>query len=195
MAVPADTTGGTGNGEATGVTGSAKAAAAVDPERGGEAAAVIGSATAAATGDRTDNRLDKDFLQNNIDRSIEYRKEYYKYSIGIATALLAFTVSFPSTLSKVDYSDLIFAAWTGLGVAVLGGVASHILWSNFFITWRNYDNKGRPSEGKAKRKPITTFRRLFDILQIVGLAVGVGGVVLFAGLNLGNIALKEKPIV
>jgi hypothetical protein len=77
-------------------------------------------------------RLDKDFLQKNIDRSIEYRKEYYKYNIGIATALLAFTVSFPSTLSKVDYPDLIFAAWAGLGVAVLGGVASHILWSSFF---------------------------------------------------------------
>ena len=86
-------------------------------------------------------RLDKDFLQKNIDRSIDYRKEYYKYNIGISTALLAFTVSFPSTLSKVDYPNLIFTAWAGLGVAVLSGVAAHILWSNFFISWRDYDNR------------------------------------------------------
>jgi hypothetical protein len=138
-------------------------------------------------------RLDKDFLQKNIDRSIEYRKEYYKYNIGIATALLAFTVSFPSTLSKVDYPNLIFSAWVGLGVTVLSGVASHILWSNFFITWRNYDNRGQRQRGQAARAPITGLRRLFDALQIAGLVVGVGGVVLFAGFNLGNIALKEKP--
>jgi hypothetical protein len=137
-------------------------------------------------------RLDKDFLQKNIDRSIDYRKEYYKYNIGIATALLAFTVSFPSTLSKVDYPNLIFAAWIGLGVAVLSGVASHALWSSFFITWRNYDNRGLRPQGQAARAPITRWRRLLDVLQIVGLIVGVGGVVLFAGLNLGNIALKEK---
>src|SRR4051794_39844651 len=87
-------------------------------------------------------RLDKDFLQKNIDRSIDFRKEYYKYSIGIATALLAFTVSFPSTLSNIDHATLIFSAWAGLGVAVLSGVAAHILWSNFFITWRNFDNRG-----------------------------------------------------
>jgi hypothetical protein len=137
-------------------------------------------------------KLDKDFLQKNIDRSIDYRKEYYKYNIGIATALLSFTVSVPSTLSKVDYANLIFAAWAGLGVTVLSGVASHILWSEFFISWRNYDNKGQRQKGVAARAPITWLRRVFDGLQIAGLAVGVGGVVLFAGFNLGNIALKEK---
>jgi hypothetical protein len=31
------------------------------------------------------------------------------------TALLVFTVSFPSTLSKIDYPNLIFDAWAGLG--------------------------------------------------------------------------------
>jgi hypothetical protein len=138
------------------------------------------------------NGLDKDFLQNNIDRSIDYRREYYKYNIGIATALLAFTVSFPSTLSKVDYSYLIFAAWGGLGVAVLSAVATHILWSNFFITWRNLDNKGQPEKGRATRAQLTRPRRLLDALQIIGLIVGVVGVVLFAGLNLGNISPKER---
>jgi hypothetical protein len=137
-------------------------------------------------------RLEKDFLQKNIDRSIDYRKEYYKYNIGIATALLAFTVSFPSTLSTIEYPWLIFAAWIGLGAAVLSGVGSHYLWSLFFITWRNYDNRGDRKKGQEERGPITALRRLLDGLQIVGLIVGVGGVVGFAGLNLGNIALKEK---
>jgi hypothetical protein len=138
-------------------------------------------------------RPDKDFLQKDIDRSIDYRKEYYKYNIGIATALLAFTVSFPSTLSKIDYPNLIFAAWAGLGVAVLSAVATHFLWSIFFITWRDHDNRGQ--DGEAVRKPITLLRRFFDFLQIVGLIVGVGGVVVFAGLNLDNIAPKEKTVL
>jgi hypothetical protein len=135
--------------------------------------------------------MDKDFLQNNIDRSVDYQKEYYKYNIGIATALLAFTTSFPPSLTRMDARALMFVAWVGLGAAILAGVRTHYLWAKFFISWRDFDNKDRVEEGKVVRKAITSRRRFFEKVQILGLLTGVAGVVLFTSINLGNLALKE----
>jgi hypothetical protein len=135
--------------------------------------------------------VDKDFLQKNIERSVDFRKEYYKYSLGIATALLAFTVSFPPNLIKVSAPFLIFLAWAGLGVAVIAGVLAHDLWSRFFISYRNFDNHGDPEGGERYRKNVTRWRRLADRAQLYGLAVGVACIVIFAGVNLRNVTPKE----
>jgi len=135
--------------------------------------------------------LDKNFLQKNIDRSIEFRKEYYKYTIAIATALLAFTISFPPNLIKTAHAELIFLAWISLGVAVISAVLAHDLWSRFFISWRNYDNKKEKGKGDEFRAKITFWRRRADIVQLAALAIGVGCVVVFAGINIGNVAPKE----
>ena len=107
-----------------------------------------------------------DFLQSDIARAIDFRKEYYKYTITIATALLAFTVSFPPNLTTITLSWLIFAAWIGLGVAVILGVLAHYMWARFFSTWRDYDNRGEREIGKAIRDRITWWRRKADIVQI-----------------------------
>jgi len=157
-------------------------------------AAGLASRAVAADADIITWPLDKDFLQKNIDRSVDFRKEYYKYSLGISTALLAFTVSFPPNLTKVYCPWLIFIAWAGLGTAVVAGVLAHDLWSRFFMTWRNYDNKGKADRGKVVRDSITWWRRKADYVQLVGLAVGVACIVVFAGVNIANIAPKElKP--
>jgi hypothetical protein len=136
--------------------------------------------------------LDKEFLQNNIDRSIDFRREYYKYTITISTALLAFTISFPPNLLKVSCPALIFFAWAGLGVAVIAGVLAHDLWSRFFIAWRNHDNRGDRPRGIQIRRRITWWRRTADIVQLAALAIGVVCIVAFAGINVRNIAPKES---
>jgi hypothetical protein len=81
---------------------------------------------------RTDWSIDKDFLQNDITRAIDFRKEYYKYTITIATALFAFTVSFPPNLTAIALPGLIIATWVGLGVAVILGVLVPFMWARFF---------------------------------------------------------------
>ena len=130
-------------------------------------------------------------LSQNIDRSIEYRREYYKYAIGIASALLAFTVSFPPTLKgRPDHPEYIVYAWGGLGVAVMAGVAVHLLWSYFFITWRDFDHRGDSGRGRQVRGVITLLRRVLDLALIAALLVGVAGVVAFAAANVNNIAAK-----
>ncbi len=131
-------------------------------------------------------------LQNNIDRSTEYRREYYKYALGIATALLAFSISFQPQLRRApEQLWLLIPGWGGLGLAVILGVRVHMVWAKFFITWRDWDHKKRdPATGKVKRDRLTAERHVLDFLLIAALGVGVAGVVAFAAVNLPNIATK-----
>ena len=108
-----------------------------------------------------------------------------------ATALLAFTVSFPPNLSKLAYPGLIVLAWIGLGLAIVAGVLAHLLWAKFFATWRDFDNRGKRDMGRAVRRKITFWRRFADRVLIAGLAVGVAFVVAFAASNIANIAMKS----
>lgn len=139
------------------------------------------------------NRPSETFLQGDLDRAADYRKEYYKYVISIATALLAFTVSFPPQLSRApDVSWLLFLGWLGLGLAILSGVRVHMVWAKFFVSFRDYDNKNRREEGLEVRKRLSSERHLMDLAQMVGLAVGMISVVLFAGINLKYLAPKTE---
>jgi hypothetical protein len=153
----------------------------------GDGTADEDAATLVAT---TGARYNKEFLQKNIDRSIDFRKEYYKYTLGIATALLAFTVSFPPNLTRTDCPVLIYVAWAGLGLAIIAGVLAHDLWSRFFITWRDHDNRQDPEGGKRVRSRITWWRRKADTIQLLALAIGVACIVAFTAVNLRNVAPK-----
>jgi hypothetical protein len=139
-------------------------------------------------------------LQADLEHAVDYRKEYYKYAISIATALLAFTVSFPPQLSKApDATWLLFLGWAGLGVAVLSGVCVHRVWAELFIGFRDHDNRGRREDGLKVRKSLNSERRFLDVARMVGLAADVVCVVIFAEANLKSLAPKtdsarvEKP--
>lgn len=139
-------------------------------------------------GAQDDLRPSETFLQADIDRAVEYRKEYYKYILTISTALLAFTVSFQPQLSRSpELVAFMYLGWLGLGVTVLAGVWVHMLWSKFFVSFRDFDNRGKRDQGKSVRREITARRRLLDKLMMVGLAVGVIGVVAFAATNLRHV--------
>ena len=133
-------------------------------------------------------------LQRDIDRSIDYRREYYKYAIGIASALLAFTVSFPPQLTRApDCSWIMMVGWLALGFAIVAGVRAHMVWAKFFITFRNHDNRGDREGGATRRRWLTRERRIEDIILIVGFSVGVVCVVIFTAINLDHVAVKTPP--
>ena len=125
----------------------------------------------------------------DIGRSVDFRKEYYKYSITIATALLAFSISFPPTLTSVESVFLVRIAWLALGVSILCGVTAHFAWSKFFISFRDFDNRGKGDAGKRNRKKWTRIRRAVEFLQFASLLVGVIGIAVFASVNYQHVAL------
>lgn len=136
------------------------------------------------------------FLQADIDRSVDYRKEYYKYVLGISTALLAFTMSFQPTLRVIpEYIFLEVIGWMGLGFSIAAGVYVHMVWSKFYATYQKYDNKGLSEAGKIARGEYNCNRRLLDTILIISLFVGGAGVISFTAFNLKNVALKTDEKV
>jgi H+/gluconate symporter-like permease len=136
--------------------------------------------------------VDRDFVQADIARAYDLRKEYYKYTIAISTALLAFTISFPPTLSTIAEAWLIKVAWLALGIAILCGVVVHYLWVWFFISFRDLDSRGHKDSGRLRRRCINWARRTVEIVQLLSILTGVLGVAAFAGANLENLALKPS---
>lgn len=145
-------------------------------------AELVGTTTAA------DHRPGAEWVLKDIDRSVDYRKKFYEYSITIATALLAFSISFPPTLTAVDFVFLVRIAWVALGISILCGVTIHFAWSKFFISFRDFDNRNHSKEGKLNRKKWTFFRRTMELVQFIALLIGVMGMSIFAGVNYQHIA-------
>jgi hypothetical protein len=136
-----------------------------------------------------EHRPGAEWVLADIGRSVDFRKEYYKYTITIATALLAFSVSFPPTLTSIGSVFLVRIAWLALGVSILCGVTAHFAWSKFFISFRNFDNRGKRKAGIQNRKTWTGTRRMVEFIQFVGLLIGVIGIALFASVNYQHVAL------
>lgn len=139
-----------------------------------------------------EHRPGAEWVLKDIDRSIDYRKKYYEYSVTVATALLAFSISFPPTLTAVHYVILVKVAWVALGISILCGVTLHFAWSKFFISFRDLDNRNRRDKGKVNRRRWTFFRRAMELLQFVCLLIGVMGMSIFAGVNYQYVALHSN---
>jgi hypothetical protein len=117
----------------------------------------------------------------------KYRLELLKQLLTLSAALLAFTVSFRPTLTRVDSAWLMWAGWIALGVSSFCGMLHLLLWSHYYISYRDYDWLEKGDEGILQRKYITTFRRFVMFFQFLGFAVGVLGVAIFAAVNFQNV--------
>lgn len=125
-------------------------------------------------------------VHKNVELGNAYRMELLKQSLTIAAAILAFSVTFRPTLTKVEYAWLMWGGWLALAISVSSGMLHMLLWSYFYVSHRDYDWRDRPSEGKAHRNLITSWRRFVMFLQFLGFACGVVGIGLFAALNFQN---------
>lgn len=145
-----------------------------------------------ASSAQANQRPAESFLRSDIELSVEYRKDYYKYIIGISTALLAFTISFQPTLRvPPEHLWLEWIGWAGLGVAVGSGVRLQMVWSRFFSVTQKYLNKNKPEEGKAARKRYMKEKRVLEAVLLWAFLIGVSGVISFTAVNLKHIAPKD----
>jgi hypothetical protein len=136
-----------------------------------------------------EHRPGAEWVLKDIDRSVDYRKKFYEYSVTIATALLAFSISFPPTLTAVHLVILVRIAWVALGISILCGVSVHFAWSKFFISFRDFDNRNHRDEGKRNRKKWSFLRKTMELVQFLTLLIGVMGMSIFAGVNYQYVAL------
>jgi hypothetical protein len=138
----------------------------------------------APPGTNPPERPDPGFLQKDIAQANVYRLEVTKLVIAMATGLLAFTVSFRPSIASPDKSYLMAWGWIALAIAITGGVLTLLLWEWFYISYRDYDNKGDKANGQKRRQLITRFRRLFQCLLFAGFIAGVASIGWFAAINI-----------
>jgi uncharacterized membrane protein YcjF (UPF0283 family) len=131
-----------------------------------------------------------EIIQNNIGIANDYRMELRKQLLTIATAIFAFTVSlFPQhqAAGSIQASPtLAWSGWTLLLVSIICGLSSLNCWERFYMSFRDYDNKGEEAQGVLVRKGLTFTRRVVDTVQIVTLAGGAVLVAIFAASRLGG---------
>jgi hypothetical protein len=138
------------------------------------------------------DREDPGILMGNLGFANTYRLELNKQIVAISTALFAFTVAFftPNSVSAhaaqmtAALRWLAWAGWTFLGLAIFSGLAQMELWERFYMTYRDYDNRGQKDVGIAKRRPLTICRRVAKGVQYFAFAVGGCCIGVFAALRL-----------
>ncbi|MFJ7793839.1 hypothetical protein [Pseudomonas sp. NPDC096950] len=127
-------------------------------------------------------------VQFDIAQGNNYRMELSKTMLAIATGLLAFTISFPPTLTKITWVESMQVGWLGLAASIIGGFVNMYGWERFYLSYRE-DFHGKGEAAKGNRKWITVWRRCGRFVQSAGLCIGVIGIGIFAYCNLPNIKL------
>lgn len=141
-------------------------------------------------GTRGSSQLNIDALHRDIATGNQYRLELSKTLLTLATGLLAFTFAFPPQLTAISNPEALRIGWSALAVSVLGGCVNLYGWERFYLSYRDWDWKGKGEDGKQARAAITRWRRIGRLAQFLGFVVGVAGVGAFAIANVSNIALK-----
>jgi hypothetical protein len=128
-------------------------------------------------------------VHKDITLGNTYRIELDKLLLTLAVALFAFSTSFVPTLSAIVASGWMAVGWGCLAASISGGILELLGWEMFYISYRDYDYRGKPEEGKRVRRIITLWRRVGRTAQILGFIAGVAAISYFYGLNFKNIRL------
>jgi hypothetical protein len=126
-------------------------------------------------------------VHRDIALANQYRLELIKLVMTISGAILAFTVSFRPSLRQVEYPWLMWMGWIGLAASMVGGMLHMHGWDRFYLSYRDYDWKGKKECGRQQRAHINRWRKASMFLQFAGFAIGVMAIALFAAVNIGNV--------
>lgn len=115
-----------------------------------------------------------------------YRIEYIKHLVSIATGVFVFSVTFMKDLinestTNADWKPFLIAGWTGLVVSIVSGILHMRLWSQYYISWGLHYEESRAVKW---RQVINRRRKIAENLQIGGFAIGLLLLLIFATRNL-----------
>lgn len=107
----------------------------------------------------------------------QYRLEFIKHTMSLATAVLVFTVSFVKDVlpagAAPESTAYIGYGWFAMVVSLIGGLAHMIGWDRYYISYRDYDYHGKIEEGRTVRDRINFWRRTAMFFQILGFIFGL----------------------
>jgi hypothetical protein len=116
-------------------------------------------------------------VHRDVALANQYRLEFIKHTMSLATAVLVFTVSFVKdvlpTGAAPESTVYIGYGWFAMVVSLIGGLAHMIGWDRYYISYRDYDYHGKAEAGRSARKRINLLRRIAMFLQILGFAIGL----------------------
>lgn len=132
-----------------------------------------------------------DVVHKDIALGNSYRIELDKLLLTLATALFAFSASFVPTLKSVGFQGWMVLGWSCLALSMGGGVIELYGWERFYLSYRDFDFKGRGPEGVLARKRITAWRTGARAIQIGGFVGGALALGVFYSSNFIHIKLAS----
>lgn len=135
-----------------------------------------------------DSRVQKSLADQHLDIGLgnQYRLEYIRHLVSIATGVFVFSVTFMKDLvgkptSLANFRISLVLGWLGLLLSIVSGIFHMKLWSQYYISWGiAYDDK----RAKEWRKKLNTRRKIAEWVQICGFALGLLFLIVFATKNL-----------
>ncbi len=143
-----------------------------------DAALPVGPAQTGIIATQTHPPLTREDVRRDIAIANQFRMEFIKHQMSLATAVLVFTVSFikealpqgATTRLGVHYIGL---GWLAMALSMVGGLAHMLSWERFYISYRDYDFHGKWQDGKAVRKGINALRICAAWVQTGGFVIGL----------------------
>jgi hypothetical protein len=130
---------------------------------------------------------DLEDVHRDIALANQYRMEFIKHTMSLATAVLVFTVTFiKDTFSGTTMPKavlLITLGWLALSLSLMGGLGHMWAWDRYYISYRK-DYQGKRDEGEARRKKADFYRRIAAFVQVSSFAAGLVLIILFYYLNI-----------
>jgi hypothetical protein len=116
----------------------------------------------------------------------EYRLEYIKHLVSIATGVFVFSVTFMkdvvgSPTPAANMRGLLLVGWVALLISIFAGLFHMRLWAAYYISW---GVGWKESSARAWRRKLNRWRKVSEVSQFVGFGVGTLLLVAFAAVNL-----------
>jgi hypothetical protein len=140
----------------------------------------------------SEEKSDRDILQRIKEKSED---DFEKNITYISAGALAISLTFLEKIIPVKESTqtyLVIVSWALLVLTLLSNLLSH-QYSSYIIdkTINDVDNKAKKSIKNWERR--TKKIRIWNILNVIGVMIGIGLFVIFVSINIARLSVQQNP--
>lgn len=122
----------------------------------------------------------------------DYRIEYIKHLVSIATGVFVFSITFLKDFvglqpANAQYKVVLLIGWFALLLSIIAGIIHMRYWAMYYISWGTHyeDTKGREF-----RRALNPKRKAAEAVQFFGFGLGLLFLLAFAASNLYSHSAK-----